>query len=436
MNVDRDLKTSKHLSPALARRHSRFRLTILVLSLPFFGEVFHLSMDIPAFYFLSKAWSFLLLPVAILGYLAIALPARFLVAITFTYTFSIAPLMAIFNLNTSFFEALLATGKIAPLTTYFSLSFILQWLRPTADELRRVLAWLGYASFGVMWLLWVTVPHYVYNNQAGAKTIFIGGDDVRGDRILMPLVFGVLLLFMQARLFTRDGRLIRLLLIGLGVGLMSTIFKERVPIACVIVTIIVVLLEKPFGSRLMALCVSGTFGVAILSIGLAFTGLAIIGEKFGGSFIVRSHTFMQALDFISTEPSKWVFGFGGSSSFAVNSLEKMFRNPLFYLADIGWLGVIFEYGVIGALLLLGCYLSGMYHTRKLASSGDSLGLSMADYAWYLPLTTVIYSATLLPGELGLVCALGFYLHQLRSTESKERALNLLRTPTMGRSIKI
>jgi hypothetical protein len=72
------------------------------------------------------------------------------------------------------------------------------------------------------------------------------------------------------------------------------------------------------------------------------------------------------------------------------------------------LGVLFEYGAIGVILMLLIYGAGLHDTLRWARPDDPLSQAFADYILYLLASSIVYSAVFTPGELMTVTALSYY----------------------------
>jgi hypothetical protein len=136
------------------------------------------------------------------------------------------------------------------------------------------------------------------------------------------------------------------------------------------------------------------------------------GENSG--FDVRWGTVTDALDFLGTNPLHWIFGVGTLSPLDPAGLITWF-NHFFFLADITWLGVVFEYGLIGAALILLLPIRGLMLSRSAAfgssrsaaasSPRPELLLSLRDYLLYALLISPLYPLTLSPGEIAIILAI-------------------------------
>jgi hypothetical protein len=300
------------------------------------------------------------------------------------------------------------------------MSYALYLLKPSRDEVQNAVVYLGYATFILMVLFWIFVPKSYYQSYFGIQTIFVGGDDIRGDRIIMPMFFGQLLQYFLARRFQAEGRWRDLALVIAFYVAMSIIYKERVPIIFSMMVIMIGFLEHFMRSRLLALVLTGC-GAVIAAAGLVmFAQADAIIDKFGNSLMVRIQSGQIAWNFLRDHPARWLFGAGGTTAYAGATIGEFFRNPAFYLADLGWLGVVFEYGIIGSGLIIAVHVAGLRIARSRAR--DPFSKALADYALYLFPASLIYSLTLLPGEIATITAIAVYLS--RMTRSGQPRLQL------------
>lgn len=122
---------------------------------------------------------------------------------------------------------------------------------------------------------------------------------------------------------------------------------------------------------------------------------------------------MQTLQYLGADAARWVFGVGATSRVGSVTLIGLFKNTGFYLADIGWLGVVFEYGAIGSILLMLVHLAGLRQAMSWARPDDALSLALGDYIIYILVSSAVYSVVFLPGELTTCMALAYYLNRTR-----------------------
>ncbi len=398
-----------------ARAGVPWHLLIFLAALPMFVGSFSYIRDIPALYALSKAWPFLMLLPAAIGYATQTLPARAVFAVTLCYLVAVPPVMAMLAFGSSFPEAILISIKLLPIAFYFALPQTVRWLRVGAATLRRALILLGQGTFVLMLMLWELVPAGAYRSEFGIDTIFIGGDPARGDRIQMPMCFGLLFIFKLGHDLARRRRLIDAAALAGCFVLLVVIYKERIPIAFSLLIVLLAGLTHLLRSRLLAAGTMAFLGAAGVALALMFLGEERVFQALGGSLIVRIDTATRAWDFIRDDPLRLLLGVGSTTKYAAVTINTLFRDPAFFLADIGWLGVVFEVGLLGAVPFLVLHLASVAITQSCARSDDSLSLALADYALYVLAASIIYAPTLVPGEIATVTALSVVLRR-RSIE--------------------
>ncbi|OZA94917.1 MAG: hypothetical protein B7X67_26405, partial [Rhizobiales bacterium 39-66-18] len=135
-----------------------------------------------------------------------------------------------------FFDALTTTIKIWPVTYYFALSALLVWMAPTGPRLKSAVLTLGYATYGIMLLLWLVAPASWYNSDPSVGKLMLFEAE-RGYRIYMPMFFGMLLVFTLTRSFMQRPHWLKVAAVGIAVLLMFIIFKQRASIGSALVVI-------------------------------------------------------------------------------------------------------------------------------------------------------------------------------------------------------
>jgi len=152
-----------------------------------------------------------------------------------------------------------------------------------------------------------------------------------------------------------------------------------------------------------------------------------VAAGFGNSLSIRMNSLALAFDYMLADAWRWLFGVGSITRFSAVTLFDLFGTNHFYLADIGWVGIVFEYGVVGALLLLALYAVGLqnaYGRRARAPERrmqdprtEAMVLALGDYVLFLLVISSVYSAVFTPGELAMVTALLIYVRGFWSTQA-------------------
>lgn len=406
------------IEPTRERFPRLFSWTVLVTTLPLFAQSFYYLNELPPPYFLSKAWPVLVFPLTLYAITRMALPAKHIYVVFLTYAIGFTPMISMIQLGNAFTDALTTTVKVWPITYYFALSAMLYWLAPPTERLRLVVLSLGAGTFILMIVLWILAPTswYVNNPNEGKLLLY---ELERGYRIYMPLFFGMIFLFYCIRSFThRPHWLYAAAMVAIFIILFA-IYKQRAAIgAAVLVCGFGVLASLPRIPRRLLIGV----GVGLLPVVVALVAWKLGGdakESLGGSLSVRQNSFAIATGFLGDNPWRWVIGVGGTTRFGAVTLQDIFGDNQFYIADLGWVGVVFEYGLVGATLLAALYGWGYWVTlRAAARLKTRFSEALSDYVLYMIVSSSVYSLVFTPGELGVVMAIAVYMDHERERRAR------------------
>ncbi|MBK4721652.1 hypothetical protein JJL56_22625 [Azospirillum sp. YIM DDC1] len=426
------------LSPVRAaapRRALPRSLTVMILLavLPLFGQSFHYLVDVPPLYALSKSWPVLTIPLAVYAMAQIELPFKSLCIALLAYLVAITPAVSMVQLGNGLTDAMATTVKVWPFAYCFSLAALLTLLRPTLPQVRGALIALGAGTFVVMLALWLVVPPEAYATDP-LKSKLLMYDFERGYRIFMPMFFGVLFLFYLSRRFCayREWWTIPLLLVGLL--LMVLIYKQRTVLGGVVLVVGFAMITSARGWwRILA--VGAALLATVVLAAIYSVDLANRAEQMlGASLSIRQNSIVLALDFLEVTPWRWLLGVGAVTRFSSVTLADILGSDQFYLADIGWIGVVFEYGVIGAVLIAAFYVAALRTARKAATGDDPMTQALGDYVLFALATSTIYSVVFTPGEVASVMALALFWRTARRQAGAERPFNSPKRPvfSMGR----
>jgi hypothetical protein len=393
-----------------ARRHEQFGFNVLVLIgvLPMFAQCFQYMTDIPPLYLLSKIWPFLTLPTALWAMKSLPIPNKPLHITLLFWLLVVTPVISTVQLGNTFADAMTTTVKVWSFTYVFSAAGVIVLLRVSAETITRVLIGLGLATFIIMSLLWVLVPASAYGGGDADTKLFML-DVERGFRIYMPMFFGVLLIFYLNRSAWIRFAWWKVLGIVIGFTLLLMIYKQRNAIASVALAVVVGAVFSMKRWRWAAISVLGAAACVGAVAFLTRSQTAELKSELGASLAVRQISVATAWGYLYANPERWLFGVGGTTRLGDVTLGKLFNNPMFFLADIGWLGVLFEYGAIGVALMVTVYVTGLVSALGWSRPDDAMSQALADYIVYLLASSMVYSAVFTPGELMSAMALSFCL---------------------------
>ena len=97
-------------------------------------------------------------------------------------------------------------------------------------------------------------------------------------------------------------------------------------------------------------------------------------------------------------------------------------NHFFFLADITWMGILFEFGVVGAILIAAIPARGALLMHQLRGRHDTPFLAaLQDYLIYGLLISEMLPMTLAPGEVTTIMAIAVYgLERTRAQQAMTR----------------
>ncbi|PKU24431.1 hypothetical protein [Telmatospirillum siberiense] len=391
-------------------------MAVLLLILPFFGQSFHYMKDLLPFWALSKAFPILSLPLALVLFRYPRLPILRQILLTSVWLILVPSFSAIYYFSQDFFTGVTAQVKLLPLLNFFSFLGLLIYLRPSLRELTVAFVIWGVVTYVALILLWALVPQAWYSAVYAFGSSPLFSIDSRGNRIRMPMYFGMITLFYCYRRFLDDHRLRWLAGAFVGFALTLWVVKTRAMVVGIagVVVINSFLAVGPLKRLVLMLAaplaLAGLFSFGYLS--------SMFSTDSSTGFDVRWETASKAVNFLGVDPVRWLFGVGTISPTSSDSLFSFF-NHFFFLADITWLGILFEYGLIGAGLILLYEVRGVLFFHRLKQRVDSHFLGgLYDYVVYVILISNLYPPTLTPGETAIILSIFVYVwHRLETEEA-------------------
>jgi len=124
---------------------------------------------------------------------------------------------------------------------------------------------------------------------------------------------------------------------------------------------------------------------------------------------VREVTAAKAIAFLGQDPLRCLFGVGTITSLSTGGLATFF-NHYFFLADISWLGIVFEFGLVGAAIMVFLLVRTWLFAQSVRRTIDSPAVAgMQDYVLFTLIQSPLYSTmTLQPGEIAIIAATFVY----------------------------
>lgn len=394
------------------------RVFILALVLPLFAQTFHYIKDLPPLWALSKAFPVLSFPFA-----AALLMRRQEIDPTlwlgsFAWLVMVSSLVSVFTFEQSFFVGLTSQVKLLGMLHVLSFLGLLLWMRPTLLELAYAFSFWAIITIAVVILLGVFAPQEWYTTEYNFGDAPLLSVDDRGNRIRMPMFFGLIGMFILFRKFVTKRDIRAFLLVIMIFGLLVFLVKTRA------------LIFGAMGALILVTFFTAGFRIRIAVFGFVMVGLIglsqipfitnILDEGTGTGLGVRLVTINRAIDFLGDNPLLWLLGAGTISPLEPDGLARFF-NHFFFLADIAWTGILFEFGAIGVGLLLGLLLRTWWLGKGLGQHINAPFLGgLQDYVLMVLAMSPLYpTITLQPGEIAVIAAILLYARMLLNQDIPE-----------------
>lgn len=391
----------------------------LLLALPFFGQSFHYVKDVYPLWAFSKAFPVLSLPLALLLlWQRPAPPMSRQTLFTFLWLLLAPSVAGVFYFNQDFFTGITAQVKILPMLYFFSFSGLLLVLRPTLRELAWAFLICGVVTGLLVILLRLVIPDSWYSGTYVIGTSPLFSADDRGHRIRMPMYFAMIFAFYCYRRFLDRPQIKWLFLVACMFLLTLGIVKTRsMVVGMVMVFAINGFFRAPPWGRLLVLIMIPFGAIGLLSIDYLGN---MLNFNASSGFSLRYETMLKAVSFLGLSPVRWIFGVGTISPTNSETLFSYFDH-FFFLADITWIGIFFEFGLVGAAIIFLYQIRGLFFCMKLRRQQDDPFLgALFDYALYALLISYLYPLTLAPGESATIFAVfAYFWLQYRAREADD-----------------
>ncbi|WP_431301478.1 hypothetical protein [Sediminicoccus sp. BL-A-41-H5] len=376
-------------------------LLLMFFQLPYYKE------EAGPLYLLAKLWPVMLAPLVLYGMVALRLTDRALYLALTVYALGITPFLSMLHLPNDLVDATAAAVKAWPITFYFSAAAALVLLRPSEGLLARSALGLGAATFGLMLLLWVVVPIEWYQPVVSGPNMF-SWDDGRGNYIRMPMMLGVFaLLWLAVRFAQRREVWAGALLLG-GLLAMAFVYKARLPTGVTAMLVVLIFaLSLPAAWR-WALGALATLPAALAAIFLGPAVPALLAEIFDESLFIRLRSVTAAWNWLLENPWRILFGAGSTSTFSGYTMADHLNSPDFWITDIGWLGILLEYGVVGTALIILIHARALWTAFTLPGA-DPFRRALGWYVLFEVLCSAVYSVMYAPGPVVTIAAIAWWL---------------------------
>jgi hypothetical protein len=311
-----------------------------------------------------------------------------------------------------FLEGIMAQIKLTGIFYYFLALNLFSFLKPNIRDFEKTFIYLGLGTLVIYTFVNLFInPASVWTKESD----LVIKDSFRGYRFRLKDVFIVIYLFYLLRKFLAGKkRFIMATLIILILLYLIVYQQERAEFLSILAVL---------GWRFLTKSSSLIKSCFIILVGVFFVLIVLYPDKFSGllssvdtsSLETRANTFGITYNYISSGFMNFLFGAGNLNPFWKGGFASLYGEN-FFLSDIGWGGIVFEFGFIGAILCLIMYLKVLKDIQKTNKEYKSLLLSaFTDYILARMILSVI--SPHIPYFIGIYVtflAISVYLRKYRT----------------------
>lgn len=330
--------------------------------------------------------------------------------------------MSNYYFEQSFIVGFVSQIKLAAFSFYFLLLYVLIKYKVTFKELEEAFIILAVSSLLLFYFMNLFIdPHLFWNGEFN-NIIFPGKHSSDEIRYVFPIVFVHIGIFIYFRKYLVEKKYKFLIYVFAGVFYEIFFHEQRMEMAALILTLILSYTWHKLSPK-------SAFFLSIIGI---IIGLQLILWSFSeikmyfiqdSSFAIRLNTLSVVFLAFENDVLGWIFGHGFLSPIGQKTYQDLYGDN-FWLADIGWIGVIYEFGIIGVLIFMYVYyLIFSLLNRLLSLQKLPLILAFRDYVLmsiiFSPLATlVLYRLGVFISMIAILSYLIKYYENIKKSEFK------------------
>jgi len=340
------------------------------------------------------------------------------------YLTVMSTIQAWINFQQPFLIGLTAQTKLLPIFFYWCFLYLLYKFQPTEREVSRATSFLGWTALLVYYYFNLFVDPSSFNVQQSSVASYMRG---LGFLFQFPLEIIYLTVFIYIHRYIHHKRLLTLFLTAPFLIFLAFYGNQRQQLIAfstvIFFELINVSTKNAFLRLTQILLIASTFFVAIF-------GIAYISnpEKLY-SLSVRSNTALQILDFFERNPISLFFGAGNLSPLNKILMRDIFSKS-FYSADVGWLGLLFEFGLVGCILLVTLYIRMLKILKERSVFISAAKDLVVMYILLVLGTAIAYQI----GMFTTILAVSVYLMQRHKSETQNEVRSKAQDQTQIESV--
>lgn len=391
--------TDKFIKKSRIKSTQKLKILVILMSLFIFSfQVFYYFTDFFYLYISAKvifpAIAAIISVLFVFFYLKrkkIDRNAYIILLIWFALTI-VSAVMSNYYFEQSFLIGFVSQLKLAPFGFYFIIIFVLIKSQPTLKQIENSFIILAILSLVIFYFMNLFINPSTFWSGKFNNIIMPGKYSFDELRYFFPMVFvhfGAFLYFRKYLIEKKKGYLLYVIL-----AIIYEIFfhQQRMETIVFLSTLVLVYIWFRFSSKYALLL---TFFGIVIGMELLLFLLGDIKTYFlqDSSFGIRINTFSVVFSAFENDILAWFFGHGFLSPLGLITYQDLYGDN-FWLSDIGWIGVIYEFGIIGMLIFFYLYFLLFKQLNKFISAKKApLVFAFHDYTimsiLFSPLATLI-----------------------------------------------
>lgn len=310
----------------------------------------------------------------------------------FTALLGLSTFSSYIDFNQPIIMGIISQVKLTGIFYYFFMFAILRGFKVTLKELEVTFICLGLIFLFIYIGANLTLNPQKYYTKASSIVMH----DSKGYRFRFPDVFVSIFTFYSFRRLITEGKFSMFILFMLSIAYVILFSHERAYTASVCG---VICFTTFYRSNIAVKAAFIAMGIVVL-VWLATGGLDWIAENVDtASLDTRLVTTSVTYNFLSQQFAHFLFGGGNINELWLNGFARLYGEN-FFLSDIGWIGICYEFGFIGTLICLSLYVLLFVELNKaLRPKRTLLIMSLRDYVFMRFVLSTFAPA--IPYEIGI-----------------------------------
>lgn len=306
--------------------------------------------------------------------------AEIFVVIYLGVLISVSVLMSMLFHSQAFLGSLMAQAKLLQGLNFFLMLWFLRFWKVAPEKFSKIFIAVAIclttlyliAFFFVDAKAWWSLDSYLFIN------------DAKGYRIRFPSFLSVILYFFLLHYVKEKKSLVAaFLLVGVSFFVFVALKQRVEALAIAIVSCFII-----FSGRLRSYIVIAGGALALVLIGFYFSLLYNVITS-DTSYVARARQIDYIFDIWADYPMLALFGVGRLSSISGNLYQETLGFE-FHISDLGWFGLLHEFGLIGVCLILVFVFGLIKAVKRFVSVGlkDDLYLAKS-FLSYIYMTLIL-----------------------------------------------